>query len=225
MALNNERLNKQISNVQGAIHSTIGKDESGPKASSQAISCLDLDIDEVNTLFDIISKADDKTFNNVVINNLLVMDANGKHIRCPPQEALLFLKQLERQRQLMGTSPLYYPSIPSNNCVARKVRLVYPMKFRIKIVNKVMEFIDTYSTQMLSNQFDFTDKCIVCMINFQLNDKLRKLKCNHKFHRICVDKWLVKSHVCPLCRTDLTGTGKRHTGLSMLDNNSGCWQA
>ncbi|KAM3318946.1 RING-H2 finger protein ATL39 [Capsicum chacoense] len=43
--------------------------------------------------------------------------------------------------------------------------------------------------------------CAVCLENFKAGDKCRLLpKCNHSFHAQCIDSWLQKTAVCPICR-------------------------
>ncbi|XAR51850.1 hypothetical protein NMG60_11006612 [Bertholletia excelsa] len=44
--------------------------------------------------------------------------------------------------------------------------------------------------------------CAVCLENFKAGDKCRLLPlCRHSFHAECVDLWLQKTPVCPICRT------------------------
>jgi hypothetical protein len=45
--------------------------------------------------------------------------------------------------------------------------------------------------------------CAVCLSDFELDDMLRRLPCNHCFHRACIDKWLRRNKVCPLCLQDI----------------------
>jgi len=45
------------------------------------------------------------------------------------------------------------------------------------------------------------EDCSVCYCDFEVNDKLRKLPCNHVFHKECVDPWLLNRFKrCPLCQ-------------------------
>lgn len=45
--------------------------------------------------------------------------------------------------------------------------------------------------------------CAVCLDSFQAGDKCRLLPvCRHSFHAQCVDAWLLKSSICPICRTN-----------------------
>ncbi|KAK6913130.1 Zinc finger, RING-type [Dillenia turbinata] len=44
--------------------------------------------------------------------------------------------------------------------------------------------------------------CAVCLDNFKSGEKCRLLPlCNHSFHAECVDSWLLKKPMCPVCRT------------------------
>ncbi|GFY88563.1 hypothetical protein Acr_06g0005030 [Actinidia rufa] len=46
------------------------------------------------------------------------------------------------------------------------------------------------------------DPCAVCLEGFKVGDKCRLLpNCKHSFHAQCIDSWLVKTPICPICRT------------------------
>ncbi|KAK3051258.1 hypothetical protein LTR09_007654 [Extremus antarcticus] len=49
---------------------------------------------------------------------------------------------------------------------------------------------------------DAGQRCLVCLCDFEVKDVARKLvKCNHLFHRECIDQWLTQGrNSCPLCR-------------------------
>ncbi|XP_020265479.1 RING-H2 finger protein ATL14-like [Asparagus officinalis] len=51
--------------------------------------------------------------------------------------------------------------------------------------------------------FDGGEKdCAVCLESFRNGEKCRLLPtCRHSFHAQCVDYWLVKTPICPICRT------------------------
>lgn len=50
---------------------------------------------------------------------------------------------------------------------------------------------------------DADASCAVCLSEFEWGDTLRPLPCKHYFHRHCIDKWLKKNKVCPLCLQDI----------------------
>jgi hypothetical protein len=45
-------------------------------------------------------------------------------------------------------------------------------------------------------------RCLICLCNFEAEEEARKLvKCEHLFHKICIDQWLTTGrNSCPLCR-------------------------
>lgn len=44
--------------------------------------------------------------------------------------------------------------------------------------------------------------CAVCLENFKMGEKCRLLpQCSHSFHAECVDSWLLRNPICPICRT------------------------
>ncbi|KAI5435779.1 hypothetical protein KIW84_022269 [Lathyrus oleraceus] len=46
--------------------------------------------------------------------------------------------------------------------------------------------------------------CAVCLCKIEEGDEIRVLRCEHKYHRNCLDKWVsFKNHTCPLCRETL----------------------
>lgn len=50
------------------------------------------------------------------------------------------------------------------------------------------------------------DTCVVCLSDFETGECLRQLPCRHKFHRGCIDDWLSRRKVCPLCLQDVEAT-------------------
>ncbi|RVX02723.1 Polygalacturonase QRT3 [Vitis vinifera] len=46
--------------------------------------------------------------------------------------------------------------------------------------------------------------CVICLADFSDGEKIRVLpKCNHWFHVLCIDKWLLAHSSCPTCRNQL----------------------
>jgi hypothetical protein len=61
------------------------------------------------------------------------------------------------------------------------------------------------------------ETCVICLFDFEQGDRIRRLRCNHTFHKQCIDKFfkrqvedleersdceaeLHKRTVCPVCR-------------------------
>lgn len=47
------------------------------------------------------------------------------------------------------------------------------------------------------------ETCVVCMDTYKPQQVLRILTCRHIFHKKCVDRWLLKRGVCPICNYDI----------------------
>lgn len=45
--------------------------------------------------------------------------------------------------------------------------------------------------------------CRVCFEEYKDNEDLRVLPCFHRFHKDCIDAWLEKKKLCPLCNTSV----------------------
>ncbi len=50
---------------------------------------------------------------------------------------------------------------------------------------------------------NFDTKCAVCQYDFNEGEKVTKLNCNHLFHAPCVDEWLLKNKICPICKKEI----------------------
>jgi hypothetical protein len=64
--------------------------------------------------------------------------------------------------------------------------------------------IDTLPLVEFSKESPVSEpSCAVCLCEFEWSDTLRRLPCGHCFHRSCIDKWLKRNKVCPLCLQDI----------------------
>jgi len=48
-------------------------------------------------------------------------------------------------------------------------------------------------------------QCAICMDDYELAQKVRKLPCGHMYHLDCIKKWLEMHGTCPVCRKDMNG--------------------
>ena len=42
--------------------------------------------------------------------------------------------------------------------------------------------------------------CVICFEDYAPRDLVATLPCFHRFHHTCVEKWLQRDAVCPVCR-------------------------
>jgi len=50
-----------------------------------------------------------------------------------------------------------------------------------------------------------TKECTVCQEDYQNEDSILHLPCEHNFHKACVTEWLLRHNSCPICRKGLQG--------------------
>lgn len=70
---------------------------------------------------------------------------------------------------------------------------------------KIIQYKDLEDT--LKSKYN---TCFICLADFESEDTIRKIVCEHIFHKDCIDPWLLKeSYKCPVCRSD--NSGKKDT--------------
>ncbi|CAA3015733.1 RING-H2 finger protein ATL13-like [Olea europaea var. sylvestris] len=72
---------------------------------------------------------------------------------------------------------------------------------------KLPEYFDDHTVTHYQNnadQAEYSIECAVCLCRFEEGDEIRELRCDHLFHRVCLDRWLGYGRVtCPICRNNL----------------------
>ncbi|RDX70493.1 RING finger protein 44, partial [Mucuna pruriens] len=67
------------------------------------------------------------------------------------------------------------------------------------------------SSESAASNFNEDSWCCVCLSRLKAKDEIRVLPCSHKFHKICVNRWLKGRHkTCPLCRFSMGPQDKSH---------------
>ncbi|GER49484.1 RING/U-box superfamily protein [Striga asiatica] len=47
------------------------------------------------------------------------------------------------------------------------------------------------------------EPCVVCLEDWEIGEKAKKMPCGHRFHGKCVERWLNIHGSCPVCRYDM----------------------
>ncbi|XP_027362754.1 uncharacterized RING finger protein ECU07_0330-like [Abrus precatorius] len=68
------------------------------------------------------------------------------------------------------------------------------------------------------------EDCAVCLCNMGETEEVITLRCDHLFHRVCIDKWVgFNSATCPLCRHSMGPTkeiGKLSAEIQLFESCS-----
>ena len=43
------------------------------------------------------------------------------------------------------------------------------------------------------------DECVICLEEMKEGELLTIIYCSHIFHKYCIDLWIEKKRICPLC--------------------------
>ncbi|XP_064209756.1 E3 ubiquitin-protein ligase znrf3 isoform X1 [Anguilla rostrata] len=59
--------------------------------------------------------------------------------------------------------------------------------------------------------------CAICLEKYIDGEELRVIPCAHRFHKKCVDPWLLQHHTCPHCRHNIIEQKKGNPGPVCMD--------
>lgn len=113
----------------------------------------------------------------------------------------------------LNTALLFRPSTPGNRSASAEyasairdlVMNIFDMlNENIKGAQKVISPDDLAKMPTVRCRNAGEGKCSICLCEFGKKEKVRLLKCLHRFHCACVDPWLLESSdTCPMCRAPL----------------------
>ncbi|XP_067861782.1 E3 ubiquitin-protein ligase znrf3 isoform X2 [Heptranchias perlo] len=65
-----------------------------------------------------------------------------------------------------------------------------------------------------------TSDCAICLERYVDGEELRVIPCTHRFHKKCVDPWLLQHHTCPHCRHNIIERKKESNGPVCIEADS-----
>lgn len=75
----------------------------------------------------------------------------------------------------------------------------HPRIVATNIIHNTMSNI--YETHLFEKTIDeIITICSICCDNYENDDECIITKCNHIYHKKCIDVWLNKNNTCPICR-------------------------
>lgn len=45
--------------------------------------------------------------------------------------------------------------------------------------------------------------CAICLSDYELGEDIKTIPCMHFYHKSCIDEWMVRSCVCPICKSKI----------------------
>ncbi|KAM6965076.1 E3 ubiquitin-protein ligase znrf3 [Aplochiton taeniatus] len=65
-----------------------------------------------------------------------------------------------------------------------------------------------------------TSDCAICLEKYIDGEELRVIPCAHRFHKKCVDPWLLQHHTCPHCRHNIIEQKKGNPGPVCMETGN-----
>ncbi|KAJ6954305.1 hypothetical protein NC652_005904 [Populus alba x Populus x berolinensis] len=53
-----------------------------------------------------------------------------------------------------------------------------------------------------------TDRCVICQMEYEEDESLVALSCDHPYHPECIASWLQIKKICPICTTEVSSPHK-----------------
>jgi hypothetical protein len=70
------------------------------------------------------------------------------------------------------------------------------------VSNEFLSHLPTFKFDEKTFSKNVETTCPICLCDYVNDDLLRTLPCFHMFHVNCIDAWLQKSAICPVCKTN-----------------------
>ena len=62
---------------------------------------------------------------------------------------------------------------------------------------------ETYARREDENE---NETCSVCLSQIETGEEAKRLGCKHVYHPACIDRWLERSRLCPVCKRDVSAS-------------------
>ena len=72
----------------------------------------------------------------------------------------------------------------------------------VEVMTTLQEINDNSKVDIMTSNDEML--CVICQINIEHNEVIRRIKCSHYFHIACIDKWLENHKTCPICKHDFS---------------------
>ncbi|KAK1443761.1 hypothetical protein BgAZ_206370 [Babesia gibsoni] len=111
-------------------------------------------------------------------------------------ELMNYYEQRPEQLQYVPPAQVYYSISNEPEPVQEQTILGLPDEI-------ISQFPVTEYDEVAAEKWDEDVKtCTICLEQYTRGDRIRRLACAHGYHKVCIDEWLTRSTMCPICKFD-----------------------
>lgn len=98
----------------------------------------------------------------------------------------------------------FYPDI-DNMTQEEILRLQMSIGFvqNAEEVDKISQIQEEKYDILKFKKKNYIRECTICQEEFTEGEVLKKLNCNHYYHKHCIKDWLLYNKKCPLCKNEI----------------------
>jgi len=173
----------------------------------------------INTVNNFLNLINNSPLQNIQRNSFRQQQYIEDHIEQEePNESSIEQPIQQPIEQPIRRSPFYNTQIPIQEENLNISHLVFdlfgnimnyitePDFEHVKITISEEDFLNLKNILITDENIDIykEKECNICLEQYNLNEKLKALPCNHFFHENCIHDWLCNEKVnCPICRKDI----------------------
>ena len=73
-----------------------------------------------------------------------------------------------------------------------------------KDIQTILNYIPYTILQDEPKKLKDEPRCVICLSDFEIGEKVSALPCCHSFHTKCLDDWIKRNPKCPVCKFEVT---------------------
>ena len=71
-------------------------------------------------------------------------------------------------------------------------------------IKELVSYIPIFKVKEKEKSIDNSNKCSICLCEFEIGEEKSTLPCLHYFHFNCIEKWIKRKKYCPICKYQLS---------------------
>ena len=71
-------------------------------------------------------------------------------------------------------------------------------------IQELVSYIPIFKVKEKEKSIDNSNKCSICLCEFEIGEEKSTLPCLHYFHFNCIEKWIKRKKYCPICKYQLS---------------------